>query len=66
LFEKGRNDQPQPAYAAAGVNARGADAAVPAGQPAAAGGERPAFCGQCGEKNSAGSRFCAKCGAELN
>lgn len=66
LFEKARNDQPQPAYAAAGVNIRSADVVVPAGQPAAADRERPVFCGQCGEKSSAGSWFCTKCGAKLN
>ena len=58
LFSKGQEETPQPAYAAAGASM--------SGQVAQSTGEKPVFCGQCGTKNEAGTKFCGSCGAGLS
>lgn len=61
LWNKGQAESPQPAYAAAApAPASAAPAASPA--PTAA---KPVFCGQCGTRNDAGTKFCGSCGAKL-
>jgi len=55
LFQKGQQESPSPAYAAA----------APAGAAPAPGVEKPLFCGQCGAKNETGAAFCGACGAKL-
>ena len=52
LFEKGREENPQYAYA----SASGAPVQGKAG---------PVFCGQCGAQNEAGTKFCGSCGQDL-
>lgn len=61
LFQKGQEERPQPAYASPGTVP--ASAGVPA--PAGPVGGKPVFCGQCGTKNEAGTRFCGSCGAKI-
>ena len=56
LFNKGQQETPQPAYAAAG-------AAGTADAPA--GGDKPVFCGECGAKNERGTKFCGGCGKPM-
>ena len=65
LFQKGQEESPaQPAYAAAGAGAYATgSAAAPVMQQSA--GAKPIFCGQCGTKNEAGTKFCGSCGAKL-
>ena len=64
LFNKGKAEEPQMAYAGAGqpnvqpqyqpqTNVQTADA------------PKPKFCGQCGAKNDAGAGFCGGCGVKL-
>lgn len=60
LFQKGQEETPTPAYAAAG-----AAPAAPSSQPVAPAGGRPAFCGQCGAKNEPGTKFCGSCGSRI-
>ena len=58
LFEKGKQENPVPAYAQT--------AAAPAQGQVAPGPTRTGtFCGQCGMKNEAGAKFCASCGAKM-
>ena len=59
LFTKGQNENPaqQPAYATAG--------AAQSGTTAANAKEKPIFCGECGEKNVRGAKFCGACGKPL-
>jgi hypothetical protein len=62
LFDKGQMEDPirQPAYAPASA------AAVRRSAPAvAAGRDKPVFCGECGTKNSSGTKFCGGCGKPL-
>jgi len=58
LFDKGREEQPQAAYAAADA---GPAPTAPAAEPAA----KPVFCGQCGSKNELGKKFCGQCGSPM-
>ena len=65
LWNKGKAENPQNAYAAAGAapvyNAQPASPIQPQTPPA---GEVK-FCGQCGAKNAAGAGFCGECGAKM-
>lgn len=61
LFNKGQEETPQPAYAATG-SAPAAPIAPPTVQTV---GARSVFCGQCGTKNEAGTKFCGCCGSKL-
>lgn len=66
LYSKGLSDQHQPAYAGYGAAAGGTDAVIgTAEQTRPATAAKPIYCGQCGEKNSAGTKFCVKCGARI-
>ena len=67
LFNKGQNGQPQPTYAGVGVTAPGAatTSTIPVGQTAPTDGEKMVFCGQCGEKSRAETKFCGGCGAGI-
>lgn len=66
LFQKGQQEAPAPAYAAAGAAAAGpAPTAAPAAPASDAQGGKPIFCGQCGTKNPAGTKFCGGCGAKM-
>lgn len=79
LFTKGQEENPQPAYAAAGAGVSGqtaygsqnmggqtyAGTQGMGGQAAQPTGAKPVFCGQCGTKNTAGTKFCGSCGAQL-
>lgn len=56
LYDKGRNGQPQTAFAGVGAAAS---------ETASATGDKMVFCGQCGEKNSVGVKFCGDCGARM-
>ncbi len=64
LFNKGKAEEPQMAYAGAGQSN-----AQPQYQPQTnvqtADAPKPKFCGQCGAKNDAGAGFCGDCGAKL-
>ena len=76
LWEKGKAENPQAAYAAAEptyavpvnepetVNTYAAQPEAPAA-PEAAPAAKVKFCGQCGAKNDAGAGFCGSCGAKL-
>jgi hypothetical protein len=57
LFTKGQEESPTsaPAAAAAGTVQVGA----------ASGKDKPVFCGECGAKNAAGTKFCGSCGKKL-
>jgi hypothetical protein len=61
LFNKGQQESPspQPAYAAAGTAMAGPGAA------ASGASGKPIFCGECGEKNEQGTKFCGGCGKPL-
>jgi len=61
LFNKGQQEaqSPQPAYAGAAGTA-----ALPQAQ-ATVSGDKPKFCGECGAKNSPGTKFCAECGKPI-
>ncbi|MCL2604758.1 MAG: zinc ribbon domain-containing protein [Defluviitaleaceae bacterium] len=63
LFNKGQQEDPipQPVYATAPAPVM---AARP-GAPAAVGGDKPLFCGDCGAKNTKGTKFCGGCGKPL-
>ena len=64
LFNKGKAEEPQMAYAGAGQqNAQPQQKAQPNIQTADA--PKTKFCGQCGAKNDAGAGFCGECGAKL-
>ena len=64
LFNKGKAEEPQMAYAGAGQpNAQPQQTAQPNIQTADA--PKPKFCGQCGARNDAGAGFCGGCGAKL-
>lgn len=66
LFQKGQEEAPRPAYAAAGTGP--APTAAPAAHMAQAApqtGTKPVFCGQCGTKNEPGTKFCGSCGAKM-
>jgi len=58
LFQKGQAEAPAPAYAASGAPTA---PQVPSAAPAA----KPIFCGECGTRNDAGTKFCSNCGAKL-
>lgn len=62
LFNKGQQEQPTPAYAAATAGTPSAAIAQPVMQSAG----KPVFCGQCGAKNEPGTRFCGSCGAKMD
>ena len=75
LFEKGKAEEPQMAYAggAPGMNPNGQPMQTPQNMqqpvnpnmqqnPAA----KPVFCGECGTKNAPGTKFCGGCGAKLS
>lgn len=63
LFQKGQEESPAPAYATA--SAVPCASANPVPQAAAAPGGKPIFCGECGMKNPAGTKFCGACGTRL-
>jgi membrane protease subunit (stomatin/prohibitin family) len=56
LFSKGQQENPTPAYAAAGSGMERAGTST---------NEKPVFCGECGAKNAKGTKFCGECGAKL-
>lgn len=58
LFQKGCEEAPRPAYAAAGNPSA---ARAPSSEVA-----KTLFCGQCGAKNETGTKFCGSCGAKLD
>ena len=63
LFNKGKAEEPQMAYAGAGQpNVQPQYQAQPNTQTDA---PKPRFCGQCGAKNEANAGFCSECGAKL-
>ena len=63
LFNKGKAEEPQMAYAGAGQpNVQPQYQAQPNTQTDA---PKPRFCGQCGAKNEANAGFCGGCGAKL-
>jgi len=65
LWNKGKAESPQPAYAAAGAApVYEAQPAAPVQTQAPPPGEVK-FCGQCGAKNAAGAGFCGECGAKM-
>lgn len=66
LWNKGKAETPQPAYAAPAGAAPVYDPqpAVPVQPQAPPAGEFK-FCGQCGAKNAAGAGFCGECGAKM-
>lgn len=63
LWNKGKAESPQSAYAAASAG----DAAFPAAQTESTDSStvKARFCGQCGAKNANGAGFCSSCGAQL-
>lgn len=63
LWNKGKAESPQSAYAAASAG----DAAFPAAQTESTDSStvKAGFCGQCGAKNADGAGFCSSCGAQL-
>ena len=66
LFNKGKAEDPQMAYAGAGQsNAQPQYQAQPQMNAQTADAPKPKFCGQCGAKNDAGAGFCGGCGAKL-
>ncbi len=71
LFNKGRAEDPQMAYAgtAPGMNPtmqNGQPMQRPVQQQPIQQAEKPVFCGECGTKNTAGTKFCGGCGAQLS
>jgi hypothetical protein len=60
LFNKGKEESPESAYAAAGTAA-----AVGAGTQQAQITDKPVFCGECGAKNDRGTKFCGNCGKPI-
>ena len=72
LFNKGKEENPEMAYAGAAAAAAPAfeyvqPQTVTTSPPPAptANAERPVFCGQCGTKNAPTAAFCTSCGAKL-
>ncbi|MBQ9989396.1 MAG: zinc ribbon domain-containing protein [Lachnospiraceae bacterium] len=70
LFTRGQEESPQPGYASGTAGAGYiAQETAPTGnhqpQQAVAKEARPVFCGQCGTKNTAGTKFCGTCGTRL-
>ncbi len=72
LWEKGKAENPEAAYAAAAPVQENAYAPEAAPEAPASAPETPAqpaeghkFCGQCGAKNPASAGFCGECGAKL-
>lgn len=67
LWNKGREDAPQPACSRVGGTVVWPEMAgermevAPNGQRV----PKPVFCGQCGAKNEAGTKFCGSCGSKL-
>jgi hypothetical protein len=57
LFNKGQQESPTPQPAS--VTTAGT------AQPAAAVGDKPVFCGECGAKNAKGTKFCGECGKAM-
>ncbi len=80
LFNKGKAEDPQMAYAGAsagaapGMNPNGQNQYVnqqnmqrPVNRNAQQQtAEKPVFCGECGTKNAPGTKFCGGCGAKLS
>ena len=64
LWNKGKTETPQPAYAAASSMG---GASIPSPQPMqnAANAMQSKFCTQCGKQNAANSKVCNSCGAPL-
>ena len=72
LFNKGKEENPEMAYAGAAAAAAPAfeyvqPQTVTTTPPPAptANAESPVFCGQCGTKNAPTAAFCTSCGAKL-
>lgn len=62
LWNKGREESPQPANAG---NGAGQNPAVQAAAATIAQSSGQVFCGLCGVRNDAGSKFCGSCGKKL-
>jgi ABC-type sugar transport system permease subunit len=64
LFTKGQQEDPtsQPALAAAGAAGTVQSAPV---SDAPASEDKPIFCGNCGAKNTRGTKFCGSCGSPM-
>jgi len=65
LFNKGKEESPEPAYA----GTMGSDSVNPDDtihQSAEQTAEKPVYCGQCGTRNEAGTKFCGGCGSKLS
>jgi hypothetical protein len=64
LFNKGKEESPESAYAPAYATA-GTAAAVGTGTQQAQLTGKPVFCGECGAQNDRGTKFCGNCGKPL-
>jgi len=72
LFDKGQKEDPIPRSVQTAAPAMAAPtmqtptmAARPSAPAAAAGGDRPVFCGECGARNARGTKFCGGCGKPI-
>lgn len=71
LFNKGKNEIPQPAFAGAGADTQATLNIEPTPQPEAEQynveqpEEKAVFCTQCGSKNKYGAKFCVNCGSSM-
>ncbi len=69
LFNKGKAEDPQMAYAGAapGMNTNpNINTNVNANINTQQASDKPIFCGECGAKNAPGTKFCGGCGAKLS